>query len=206
MCAKKLFSFIRSAVEVSSVAFTYYDFQAEKLICSSGLAEKKLGYTKAEFADLTRHFSRGLIHPADRPRVMKSLEALRRAKKNIITEVTARYRRSDGKYLWVYARRVVSERDARGRPAKVTNMFEDVTETVMLQQQLRKKAALIRKISFNNAHELRGPVASMIGLLNLMNDLAFTNDSEREYFQLLKATTQKLDSAIRKINELIQKS
>lgn len=89
---------------------------------------------------------------------------------------------------------------------KVTNMFENVTETVNLQKQLKKNLNLIRKISFNNAHQLRGPVATMIGLINLIDELTFTNEFEREYFQLLKATAQKLDSAIREINDLIQKS
>ncbi len=81
-------------------------------------------------------------------------------------------------------------------------MSEDVTELMKLHEELKKTVEALDKIAFKNSHEVRGPVATIIGLMNLMNEQSFINDFDGQCFQLLKKTVQKLDDIIFEINGL----
>ena len=54
-----------------------------------------------------------------------------------------------------------------------------------------------------NAHELRGPVASILGLTNLMTNDGLIGEYNREILQHLSRTVTKLDTVV---SELVKSS
>jgi signal transduction histidine kinase len=82
----------------------------------------------------------------------------------------------------------------------------DISELVEAQFKLEEQyLALIElngsisKFAFKNAHELRGPLSAILGLINLME----TTDSRPEYLQFLKKEALALDQVVRDINEVL---
>lgn len=196
--------FIKSVIEVSHVEFSSYDLRTGELICSSGLARKVLGYTEEQYSKISSHFSESIIHPADREKVLEHIRLMQSSTDDDITETTARYRKANGDYIWVYTRRIVSQRDLERRPTIITSISEDISELMKLQEELEKSLEALNKIAFKNSHEVRSPVATIIGLINLMSEHSFTSDFNEQCFQLLKKTVQKLDDIIFEINEISQ--
>ena len=78
-----------------------------------------------------------LMHPQDLPRVLASASTTLRERQ--ATDVEARYRRRDGSYRHVLARRVV-ERDADGQALAIVGVGMDVTEQRTASQALRRAA------------------------------------------------------------------
>ncbi len=195
---------LRSIIEVSHVEFQSYDVQRHQLICSSGLAQKILGYTKEEYFKLSRDFYKDLVHPDDLQKVHNNIDKLIHSAKGEIVENTARYRRSDGNYIWLYTRKIISEWDEKGNPSTITTVAEDITDVLQLQDQLREKVEQLEAISYKNSHLVRSPVASIIGLVNLIEEKDITSEHNMQIFHFLKQAIEKLDSVIHEINDLSQ--
>jgi PAS domain S-box-containing protein len=199
---KQLTEVIKSIIEVAHVEFNYYDLSKEELICSSGLAQKILGYSKEEYAKISKHFFIPIIHPDDMESILAWKRMIQLSLENKITETTARFRKADGDYIWVHTRHIITERNSEGQASKILSISEDITTLMILQKELKNHVKTLNKIALKNSHEIRGPVATIIGITNLMNEHLFMNAFDKQLFQFLKMTVQKLDKAIHVINEL----
>jgi len=197
--------FLKSLIEVSHVEFQSYDFHRHQIIFSSGIAEKLLGYSKDEFYKYSRDFYEELIHPDDIPMVLEAIDKIIHSKNDEIIEMTVRYRRSDGNYIWIYTRRMVTRRSKKGDPWTITTVAEDVTEMMLLQDKLREKVEQIQAISYKNSHLLRSPIASIIGLINLIEEKHITSSHNLQVFIFLKHTIEKLDAVVHEINDIAGK-
>lgn len=71
-------------------------------------------------------------------------------------------------------------------------------------QQLEKKNKALEEYAFINAHELRAPVASILGLINLMRTVKLQED-EKIYLKHLESSAEKLDSVVRSIGKAIER-
>jgi len=65
-----------------------------------------------------------------------------------------------------------------------------------------QKRAILSKYAYVNAHQVRGPVARILGLIALIEKDTLSPDSQR-YVQIVKSDTVELDTVIRKINEVL---
>jgi len=196
--------FLRSLIEVSHIEFQSYDFHRHQIIFSSGLSQRVLGYSKDEFYKLSRNFYEGMIHPDDIPKVHEAIEKIIHSSGDEVIEMTARYRKADGNYIWLYTRKLVSERDKDGNPRTITTVAEDVTEMIQLQDEFREKVRQLELISYKNSHQIRSPVASIIGLINLIEVRDIASPHNLKIFTFLKQAIEKLDTVIREINDLCQ--
>ncbi len=196
--------FLKSLIEVSHIEFQSYDFKRHQLIFSSGLAQRILGYSKDEFYKLSRNYYEGMIHPDDIPMMREAIEKIIHSTDDEVIEMTARFRKADGNYIWLYTRKLVSERDKDGNPRTITTVAEDVTEMILLQDELREKVQQLELISYKNSHLIRSPVSSIIGLINLIEVREITSTHNLKIFTFLKQAIEKLDTVIREINDLCQ--
>jgi len=57
----------------------------------------------------------------------------------------------------------------------------------------------LKSISYLHAHEIRKPVANILGLLELIDEKKYTNELDKRIIHHLKATVAKLDDVIKKI-------
>ena len=189
-------NFIKSVIDVSHVDFSSFDLKNHALVYSSGLARRLLGYSEEEMKSFAEDFNRQIIHPDDLPVVEDKLQEILESEPGQIIETIVRYKRKDGRYIWGYTRKIVSERDAQGAPLKVTTVAQDITELVDIQDELSRRVQELDAISYRNAQELRGPVASILGLTHLMKDKRLLDDHLIENIDHLMEAVKKLDDVV----------
>lgn len=71
-------------------------------------------------------------------------------------------------------------------------------------KELEKKNKVLEEYAFINAHQLRSPVASILGLINLMRKIEVSDDA-RTVLNHLDASTEKLDQVVSSITKTIER-
>ncbi|WP_179413245.1 PAS domain-containing protein [Mucilaginibacter sp. E4BP6] len=193
--------FLNTLLEIAHLEFQTYDVFNQKLIFSSGVAKRFLGYSEQEYLQLSEHYSQTIIHPDDIEKVQNTIEHILNAESGQIVEMTVRLRRSDGSFAWVYSRQMVYERNDNDHILTVIREVEDVSQMIALQQSLQEKVNQLKVISFKNSHLIRGPVATIIGLIELIEERPVSSQQSKEILEFLKDTISKLDGIIHEIND-----
>lgn len=75
----------------------------------------------------------------------------------------------------------------------------DIHERKIYSEKMKKQNESLKEIAFVQAHEVRGPLASILGLINLMKS---DEGPKSEYVHLLEVSAKQLDSRISKIISL----
>lgn len=191
--------FLNSIFEVTHLEFQTYDITHHKLTFSSGLACRLLGYSEEEYEQLSVGFYKTIIHPDDVQTVQDTLQKISKANKGEVFEMTIRLLKSDGAYIWVYSRQMVYEH--RGQVTTIIREVEDVTRLIELKNELEQKVDQLKTVSYKNSHLLRGPVASILGLVDMVEDEGINGEHNRQIFRYLKETITKLDNVVYEIND-----
>lgn len=119
--------------------------------------------TEAEYA--------ALVHPADAAAMMETARAA--IDSGLTTEMVYRVKRSGGGWRHLRAR-MSCERDERGKPTILTGGVQDVSDDHVARSELirdreRAQAEALAKTRFLSqvTHELRTPLAGVIGMIDL---------------------------------------
>ncbi len=75
----------------------------------------------------------------------------------------------------------------------------DITERLKTEEALIEQNERLKNIASLSSHELRRPVASMIGLLNIMDRENFSNPENEQIMNHMITVTQEIDEVIRLI-------
>ncbi|WP_235863971.1 ATP-binding protein [Sutcliffiella halmapala] len=81
----------------------------------------------------------------------------------------------------------------------VFGQFRDITERLVLERQLMlsEKLSAIGKISAGLAHEIRNPLTSIIGLLEVFKgNLRTDNDKQKEYFRIIFSELERIKNLV----------
>lgn len=91
------------------------------------------------------------------------------------------------------------------QPCKLV-MATDVTELVVKEKKLNAAYEKIKtqnqtllQLAWSNSHELRRPLCSVLGLINLLRDSA-NEQEQKEYINLLEECSKELDQLLKKNN------
>ena len=198
-------NFIQSIVNISPLEYEAFDLLKNSIIYSSGLAEKLTGYSKEELIELSKDHFEALVHCDDREKVAANFQRLKQSSSGEVVETIFRIKKADGSYLWVHTREQVYERDEQGRAWKIASVAEDISKKMALEQKLKETVALLDKISYKNSHDVRGPVASILGLIHLISDENLVGEYDKMIIGHLKRLVSKLDSIIREVEQISQK-
>lgn len=102
------------------------------------IAAQMLGYERND-VDANVESVRSLAHPEDDALLTDAMESHLAGAKPFF-EADVRMRRKAGSYLWTNMRGRVTERDANGKPLRVTGMLIDVSQRKQLEAQLQHLA------------------------------------------------------------------
>ena len=81
--------------------------------------------------------------------------------------------------------------------AALANQVSHIMELDRSLRQLKKQNSVLREVARIESHELRQPVASIMGLMILLKENPYTE--EPEYLELLDKSVNQLDERIRRI-------
>jgi len=165
------------------------------------VVQQLLGYTPDEYLDLSQDFYKNILYPEDLKTVQDTIANLLQAKNGQIVEMTVRLRKRSGDYIWVYSRQMIYEKNPVNHICTIIREVEDVTKLVELQEELKAKVDQLKIVSYKNSHLLRSPVASIIGLVDLVEEHGITSEHNRQILYYLKEAIIKLDEVIHEIND-----
>lgn len=195
----------RSLIEHSSDAVTVInkdwmiDFASDSLY-------KLTGFHPHEVMGTT---SRSYIHPDDMPEVERTFAELLKFPGQAIS-VTYRRLKKNGEYIWCEG--VVNNLMQQPAVRGIVVNFRDITERKLAEETLKKTNAELKKANseldrfvYSASHDLRAPLASMLGVIPLLEgqttDPLMLND-----IGLLKMSINKLDKFILNILDYARNS
>lgn len=187
--------------KVTPVGINIVDLKNRQLIHTSNWVLDHLGYSPDEFIAVSHNLFEAIIHPDDRKAQLAAYHKLMTDPSILFTECSLRYLKKDGQYVPALIRLAVLDVDENRVPKTALTTAVDITEILELRERLNAELRKIEIISYKNSHELRGPVATILGLIQLIDHHGLGDSISLEIINALRDTVQKLDSVIREINE-----
>ncbi|MBY0436199.1 MAG: hypothetical protein K2U26_19060 [Cyclobacteriaceae bacterium] len=126
------------------------------------------------------------------------------AKPGDALSVIFRMRGKDEKYRSILLKDSVFRAAEDGFPTHIVGSAMDVTHYQELKANLEKSVKFLEALSFKNSHELRAPVATVLGLLEIIKLEINTKEETQEILGLLERSIQKMDLVIRDFNNQIE--
>jgi len=94
--------------------------------------------------------------------------------------------------------------DNQGNVVGYTAVGSDITAQHLQNEEIKNQSRLLNEINWLNSHEMRKPVASILGLIDLINNCQEDQIKEKEeYIKLLNDCVKDMDNIIHEVNEKI---
>jgi len=157
-----------------------------------------LGYNEQDFF---KHpdFTISLYHADDYPLVAANIKHSMSMRDNELNIFSYRIRHRNGSYRWFESREMVFERDSYGTATKILGFAQDITDKVEFVNELKRKNAQLEEIARVNSHEIRRPLAAILGLITLFNKENPADEFNIEVLEKLDVSAKELDEVIHRI-------
>ncbi|RYV04235.1 histidine kinase [Shewanella sp. OPT22] len=176
---------------------------SEQIICNPAFFTM-IGYQPDEFPALLSTID-DMIHPDDRQRVQE-YRSQYLSEPDSVYEIEFRMLGKAGMYFWLLSRGRVVEFTEYGHPKRMVGTHKDITrqkinEVALLEAKQDAESANLYKSEFlaNMSHEIRTPMNAIIGMLELAQRTALT---EQQHDYLTKAGFS-AQSLLRIINDIL---
>ncbi|WP_439694828.1 PAS domain-containing protein [Mucilaginibacter sp. AW1-7] len=143
---------------------------------------------------------RSLIHPDDVAEVVTSQQKIKREGK---TNWACEYRINCGngiyKYIMDQGYFIYNEQK---EPVRLIGVIKDINDLKQSIQENKRQNEFLKEVAWLSSHEIRRPVATMLGLMYLV-DIAESNEEKEEALELLKVTINEMDGIVHLIHNKI---
>ncbi|MGZ3765977.1 MAG: PAS domain S-box protein, partial [Mucilaginibacter sp.] len=137
------------------------------------------------------------VHPDDRERVVLYPDQVKYG--NMVNWTQEyRFRKADGEYAFVLDKGIVI-RDEKGIGLRMIGAMQDITAVKQKELRIIRQNEQLTDIAQINAHEIRRPVATILGLMQLINKENIESETDRELLAHLETATHELDVVIKRI-------
>lgn len=136
------------------------------------------------------------IHPDDFADVQHQFQQLIESKKSRL-QLEYRFRCADGSYKCVLDRSFVLF-DEQAKPVRMIGSMQDITERISHVKDIEEKNARLNEIAWSQAHNVRAPLARILGLISLLDD-SQQQENLTEIIKHLKCSANDLDAVIQSI-------
>ncbi|MBS1493728.1 MAG: PAS domain S-box protein [Bacteroidetes bacterium] len=183
------------------------DLKTYEILLGGGYKEmfgEEFPENKMSFKDWEKY-----IHPEDLAKV-ESTEVVASEKKKRYWEGGYRLVRKDGKTFNVFERAYIVYDEKNIVPLKIIGSTQDVTELTKVQEErdkmfsdLLKRNSALEQFTYMVSHNLRAPIANILGISALLEENNLDEESRLEMNQLIKKSSSRLDEVIRDMNDIL---
>lgn len=142
------------------------------------------------------------VHPEDLAMTDTAMQEILHSKEPIFLKF--RIIRSNNE-IRIIRGNVTCIRDVANRPIRLIGINHDITDQQKVQTKMEEQNYKLKKIAWMQSHEIRKPVANIIGLLNLC-DIAKMDFQQTQLLEYLKVSAAELDMMVKKIIERTRES
>lgn len=169
-----------------------YDLDQLKILMANDAALNLYGYSRQEFLNLNLY---DLRPEAEHERLRNELKT-RDVFKDLKISSEWQHQKKDGSIIYVdIASHMIKLNEGRARLIVVNN----ITERRKTQMKLLNQNIRLREIAQLSSHDLRGPVASILGLVSLFDETNQDVDLNNLIIENLKTSAKDLDKVIHAI-------
>ncbi len=185
---------LRMVMRATVEAIIDWDIASNKVYLSSGFS-KYFGYNQYE--DNYRIWADNICAD-DRGSVFAALQE--RLNDPTAEEIAAEYRfcKANGTTAWV-AHKGICLRDQNGKATRVVSAMIDVTQQREYVQQIEHQNDALRDIAFLQSHVVRAPLATLMGLVTLLQQAEAEKAEADIYLKAIQESANKLDAVIHEI-------
>ncbi len=193
----------RFSLAISGSNAGIYDWNiVENQMYHSPIWKNMLGYTDDELSDGKLEEFMKMVHPEDAPCLKEKLNA--HLMQNERYSEVVRLRTKQGDYRWfIDAGQALW--DNTGKPVRMVGSIVDITEKKLAEDRVHKQKAMLEKTNaeldrflYSTSHDLRAPLMSMLGIINLAK-MSHDEKELRDYFLLMQNRVERLDEFIGEI-------
>jgi len=102
----------------------------------------------------------------------------------------------NGRTRYIESHAIV-KKSAQGKVLRLIGTNRNVTDDVLVQEKLKTQNKILRDIAFIQSHEVRRPLANILGVIEVLNNSNAINN--KEIFDHLIESANELDMQIRSI-------
>jgi signal transduction histidine kinase len=135
------------------------------------------------------------VHPDDAQMMAGIIGELLAGKKEINGAVY-RIIVPDGKIKYIESHAII-KRLANGKLGGLIGTNRDVTDDVLVHEKIKTQNKVLREIAFIQSHEVRRPLANILGVIEILKNSGALDDLE--IFDHLVESAKELDNEIRSI-------
>jgi PAS domain S-box-containing protein len=138
------------------------------------------------------------LHPEDRQRVLREVQAAISNPKKEIYYSEYRFYKANREVINIQHRGIFL-RDEQGRAIRSVDTLKDVTPHIRRVEHIEKQNQQLRQIAWTQSHHVRGPLARILALSNLLKEESGISEEQKQMLDHLTASALELDSAIKDI-------
>ncbi len=150
-----------------------------------------LGYSPGDMIGKSAY---DFLHPEDAEIIREGLMDFVKKGLGIYT-ASYRYKKKDGRYIWIESTNKLTIKESTGEVLGIISISRDISERKAFELRLEEKIKELDTFIYRSSHDLKGPLASLQGLLNV----AKTEISEakaQQYFKLIERSVMHLDTIL----------
>jgi PAS domain S-box-containing protein len=197
---------IEDALRVSNERFEYAAKATSDILWDWNLVTNEVYYSenmknlfghKAGYTDDNLPFYFEHVHPDDRERVMLYPDQVKYGTM-INWSQEYRFRKANGEYAFLLDRGIVIRND-QGIGIRMIGAMQDISRIKEQELRVTQQNQRLMEIALINAHEIRRPVATILGLVQLLTENSVRTEADKQVVEHLKAATNELDDVIKRI-------
>lgn len=175
------------------------------LIYVSPSLGRMLGYNKLEMESLKVEI---FVHEADASKLEKLYEQASNHP-GVPMPSTLRLKHKTGRFIWVegVTTNMVADEDVRGFVSNfrdITQRMEMDLENEMISKDLVKRNENLEQYAYIVSHNLRAPIANLLGLANLLEMPTLGQQDRDNALSHVISSARKLDEVIRDLSSILQ--
>ncbi len=150
------------------------------------------------------------IHPDDRERVEKGVFEKINDPKATKWEDEYRYYRQNGEIAYILDKGYILHNEHK-KAVRMVGAMQDITEKHLAEMERKKltdeliqRNKDLEQFAYIVSHNLRAPVANILGFVNMLKVGALAEHDQKEYINALSLSVSKLDEVILDLNTILQ--